>query len=111
MAAWISTPSAPASMASAAARAKSRTVEATSSEGSSRGAGMSCSPVGVKICPIAATGEGPTGVRPWGVLSGCPMRPVCMSWMNRWPPASCTASVTWRHPATWASWWRPGVRV
>ena len=45
---------------------------------------------------------------PSGSMLGCPIRPPCMSWAKITPPASCTASVTGRQAATWASAVEPG---
>jgi len=64
----------------------------------------------VNICPSAATADGPNTLAPAGRLSGWPMRPVCINCTKILAPRPCTASVTFFHPATWASEKMPGMR-
>ena len=79
-------------------------IEAVSS---SRGVGIGCRPSVVKMSSPGAIAEGATGVCPW--TAGWLIRPTCHSWAKIRPPLACTASVTLRQPATWASAWMPGV--
>ena len=61
LAPWISTPSAPAAIADAAAWRKSAIVAWMSSTLSSRGTGVSCGPVAVSVSCSAEIANGPTG--------------------------------------------------
>ena len=65
-----------------AAWRKSSTVWRISSVVSARGTGISWIPVAVNMLRAGGIGEGATGCRWWGVLSGWDIRPACMSWMT-----------------------------
>ncbi len=65
-------------------------------------------PVAVNIASGAASALGATISWP-PVLSGCEIRPACMSWATMRPPSACTASATRRQPASCSGEWKPGV--
>lgn len=46
-----------------------------------------------------------------GCSEVCETLPTCQSWAKMRPPAACTASVTWRQPATCSALWMPGVQA
>lgn len=95
MAPCTSTPPKPASTALRAAVAKSATVAAISSVGSSRGVTGGGRRRAVKILSGNVIGEGATGTSP--LVSGCPFRPPCFDRRNVGRP---TARVARRQPAT-----------
>jgi len=64
--------------------------------------------MGVKTVPPAPIADGATGREPSDRIDGCDARPRWDSWMKMRPPSACTASVTSRQPAIWASLNIPG---
>src|SRR6266481_3041405 len=51
----------------------------------------------------AVAGDGAMGAWPFGWRSTCDCRPTCQSWSTILAPFACTASTTFRQPATCAS--------
>ena len=74
-----------------AACAMPATTPGISSVARARGVGWGCGPVGGNISPGAASAEGATTSSP-PVLSGCAMRPACISCATIRPPRSTTRS-------------------
>lgn len=107
LAAMISIPSKPASIATFAACTKSAVTRAISSTVSARGTLGSTGPAlpasiqAYTVVFSAATSLGPTGATLPGWIETCDMRPTCHSWAKILPPLACTASVTWRQPWPW----------
>ena len=110
MAACSWTPSNPAALACSAAVRYVCTMPGSSSASSARGTGYGTfEPSGRWTSASAATAEGATGSFPPGWNAGCEARPTCHSWQNIVPPDSCTAAVTFFHPATCSSVNSPGT--
>lgn len=60
-------------------------------------------PSAMNTWALAWIGEGAIGASPPACSERCDMRPTCQSCAAISPPAACTASVTWRQPASCAS--------
>jgi hypothetical protein len=65
-----------------------RVVVAMSSRVMARGSGIGTKPRAVNMFTPGRHGGRRDRLRPCGVLAGWDMRPTCMSWMKRCPPAS-----------------------